>query len=452
MWIDRLLWHSSWAKGENDWWVKGSIYQGRAFDLMVQSPDSFSWAAHINGNALYRLNDPQFVDFLEVVEDYQSFNHYWKPFDVSVWRVLHDFPYTWHIYQKCAHRFVVSDFIKHFGFTVTHKDVLEAAHNPNTYLIHGHQHSAGKVQHSAKFDLDGKPIKAVSYNEWEALEEQDHSISVLIVANSGLLDFSVLAVRSVQRFLAGATQVVIVVPEEDFDRFREKHVSKVAIVKKKNTWDSFASFRTNIRLNADDFCTGSLILHLNADSVITRKLMRKDLFWRKKPIALHGRLPQSKTGEAVANALKHTTPWLHLYPTSLHRRSRDVETEKENAKQNRIAHGGSTSGVALEFSILQKNLWETDQHAMSWIPLMNSWDGDHTAGNEEGSDVSRFYPIIPPFICEGQLEIFQGNAVAERTLYELLEDMVPAEKEGKGNCEAAIKYQQRWLAQNSAAT
>ena len=53
------------------------------------------------------------------VIQYEPPNHFWKPFDVSIWRVLHAFPHTWPVYQKYRAKFVYSNFIHHWGFHVT---------------------------------------------------------------------------------------------------------------------------------------------------------------------------------------------------------------------------------------------------------------------------------------------------------------------------------------------
>ena len=84
-------------------------------DLVKDKTYTWDWVGHMNGNAVYSLQNCHFLDFIRVTMELEPPNDLRRPFDVSMWRVLHAFPYTWHVYQKYRHQFVTSDFIVHHG-------------------------------------------------------------------------------------------------------------------------------------------------------------------------------------------------------------------------------------------------------------------------------------------------------------------------------------------------
>ncbi|KAI9033180.1 hypothetical protein DFJ74DRAFT_651008 [Hyaloraphidium curvatum] len=69
---------------EPDYWMKGSVYRGRGFDQAVLYRENWNWVDHLNGNAFYRLNDPEFEDFVRITKEYEPPNDYWKPFDIAM--------------------------------------------------------------------------------------------------------------------------------------------------------------------------------------------------------------------------------------------------------------------------------------------------------------------------------------------------------------------------------
>jgi hypothetical protein len=67
-----------------DYWMKASIYRGRGFDAAALYSSNWNWIDHLNGNAFYRLNDPEFESFVKITMEYEPFNDYWKPFDIAM--------------------------------------------------------------------------------------------------------------------------------------------------------------------------------------------------------------------------------------------------------------------------------------------------------------------------------------------------------------------------------
>ena len=74
LWIDRLV---SLAAADDGCWMKGSPYVGRGMDEAATDPNNEPWLGHLNGNALYKLHDPDFQRFLQLVQEREPPGHYW---------------------------------------------------------------------------------------------------------------------------------------------------------------------------------------------------------------------------------------------------------------------------------------------------------------------------------------------------------------------------------------
>jgi hypothetical protein len=145
-WVDALLHETT----KRPFWMKGSPYRGDGLDATATDPKHWNWVGHINGNALYNLRDPAFLAFLRLVVQYEPPAHFWKPFDMSIWRVLHAFPYTWPLHQQHRSKFIYADFIHHWGFNVTPADYAYARARPGVFLLHGANSSAGNWRRAPK--------------------------------------------------------------------------------------------------------------------------------------------------------------------------------------------------------------------------------------------------------------------------------------------------------------
>lgn len=206
-WLDRLA--ASCQQG-SQFWIKGSMLQGTHLDAAALAQQNWDWLPHINGNALYALNDERFVEFIKIVVDYEPPIHYWKPFDISMWRVMHAFPYTWPLYQRYGHFFQYTDVIKHYSFALTPDLKNAAEHGSNTYLVHGATNSAGKVQFEAKF----KDIERLRSVEWIDALRAEHNVSVMLCSHAADAHFAELAVQSIIKFMPACLEIVVVVPIE----------------------------------------------------------------------------------------------------------------------------------------------------------------------------------------------------------------------------------------------
>jgi len=132
-----------------EFFVKGSVFRGRSLDSMVRDPTHLLWIPHINGNAIYRLGNPQFVELVYGASRVYPPSHH--PFDTAIWRAAANSKYNWPKFQDHAHLFIYSDFIVNYGHESSpYHHVLVRQHCPHTYFIHGSPFAAGakKVQNS----------------------------------------------------------------------------------------------------------------------------------------------------------------------------------------------------------------------------------------------------------------------------------------------------------------
>ena len=143
----------------DDFWMKGGRYRGRAFDEVIKDSSSWGWVGHLNGNSLYKLHDPSFIAFLQLTMEREPPSHFWKPFDIAMWRTLCDFPYSWHFYQTFGDKFQTTTAMQHLGFTGTDEEFdAVIQHQPNVFLIHGDRNSAGLSKYLAKFSQTQRSV------------------------------------------------------------------------------------------------------------------------------------------------------------------------------------------------------------------------------------------------------------------------------------------------------
>ncbi|KAJ3099999.1 Pyridoxal 5'-phosphate synthase subunit snz1 [Phlyctochytrium planicorne] len=139
-WLDRLFEEASIP---GDFWMRGSILRNR--DPIV---GTWSFANHMNGNALYRMDDPRFTDFVEVVR--QRFwvdpEEFAGGYDVALYLVREDRNLVgWTEYASTMHLFQYTATIQNWYRTPVNATELcfqegergAAPSNEDTYLVHG---------------------------------------------------------------------------------------------------------------------------------------------------------------------------------------------------------------------------------------------------------------------------------------------------------------------------
>lgn len=145
-WVDALL---SEVTFRGDFFVKGSIHRGEKFADFVSYPSSASWITHINGNALYKVNDPQFNSMMSscASEDQNVADEYLATFDVALWKkYVTSYAETWPSFQNYAHKFQYTDLIMSYSDDVSQEKITSLlSSSPNTFFLHGSSGSASDV-------------------------------------------------------------------------------------------------------------------------------------------------------------------------------------------------------------------------------------------------------------------------------------------------------------------
>lgn len=143
-WLDRVI---NTAAGDDESWIIGSYYRG-----IDRLGNRFRF--HLNGNALYRVGDSRFVDFLRNV---------WRPTLYTLiesvdsrfaYDIVLSYLFTgsdsisrndaWKTFQEVGHRFRASALIQNISANLDNsRDDLPAliqnvlAHHPETFFLHG---------------------------------------------------------------------------------------------------------------------------------------------------------------------------------------------------------------------------------------------------------------------------------------------------------------------------
>lgn len=120
-------------EASNDFMIKGSICKSDVLDKWIQRDTGRAWYSHINGNALYNLQDDCLHALVNItVQEYLDPQ---IPFDVALAKALYHWVEgdirAWRFYQNCMTKYAFSDFIQNFvGSGVTSTP-------PETIFIHG---------------------------------------------------------------------------------------------------------------------------------------------------------------------------------------------------------------------------------------------------------------------------------------------------------------------------
>lgn len=128
-WLDKIY---ALAISRPGFWMIGSIVRDGQ-----QSNTYYSFADHINGNALYRLDDPEFHTFLGRVQEEFAKNkgRFLSAFDIAIYLVARH-SLTFSEYAAIKHRFHYTQLVQNVYRLQTNATQICTA-NPDTFLIHG---------------------------------------------------------------------------------------------------------------------------------------------------------------------------------------------------------------------------------------------------------------------------------------------------------------------------
>lgn len=331
LWLDAIV---DAAEGDA-FWVKGSHYYGLGFDtsLKVSRANSELWVGHINGNALYNFRDPEFLNFLKLVKEREPPGDYWRPFDVSIWKVLNDLPYSWRLYQHYRPKFQYAPFIVNVGF---HGEGDHTKHLPPAFFLrHGNTNGAGNKKYFAKFKNGVPTANYTIYGEEIRPEVQ---LSVFIRTHAEDLQFAALAFESAHRYVPYAHEFVAVVPPGDLELAKKTLPDFVTLFgEEQAVMGTIQQKYTS--LNADMYTTGRYVMHLDSDVLFFRPLKYKDVFVLGKPILeydLYSSIPQREAVWQAGTSYAMGRPVIreftrskdHVYPRSIYKPARDYLEER----------------------------------------------------------------------------------------------------------------------------
>jgi hypothetical protein len=153
-WVDALLREVTFSIV--DFFVRGSLHRGRKLDDIVLYPDDATWVGHINGNALYKANDPEFTAMIsQTREANRGSMSFTSSFDTAMWiQHVTSFASRWEKYQSYAHKFQYIDLIQNLNEDVSWPDGARdlLARSPGTFLVHGSLASAGEAHRKKTFE------------------------------------------------------------------------------------------------------------------------------------------------------------------------------------------------------------------------------------------------------------------------------------------------------------
>jgi hypothetical protein len=153
-WVDVLLREVTFPSV--DFFVRGSLHRGHKLDDIVLYPDEASWVTHINGNALYKANDPEFTAMIsECREANRGSKSFMSSFDAAMWiRHVTSYAAKWEKYQGYAHRIQYTDLIQNLNQDVPWPEGARelVSRSPRTFLVHGSSTSAGEEHRTKTYD------------------------------------------------------------------------------------------------------------------------------------------------------------------------------------------------------------------------------------------------------------------------------------------------------------
>ena len=392
---------------QGGFWMKGSRYGGGGFDDVILDRASWDWVGHLNGNALYRLHDAQFERFLELVMEREPPSHYWKPFDVAIWKTLHDFPYSWHLYQKHGGQFQTTTIVQHVGFQGRPGESAQlVAAEPTVHLVHGDGESAGKARWYAKFGAGANPDKIAKGDE---IDSSLLRISVFMRIAAADLPFATAALLSAKRYMLGALEFVVVVAVQDYAQAKAELPEFVTLQPELELLQSAGVQRRLTALSADRYCRGAFIFHLQPDVVLFRPVLKRDLFIFHRPILTFDSWVNGSSlavGEGVdldfSRAAGRVFPRAvyaagRQHAEALHNESfQQFLSRREAALRSRQGVSASEAHRALdEFNLLSAYVYLHHPDVMSWAYV------GHGAAPQHSLPYA-FTPVCPAFSCHGQ--------------------------------------------------
>jgi hypothetical protein len=397
--------------------MSGSVYRGDDLNNAVANQDGWNWVGHIDCNALYNLQDKDFIEFLRLVDQYEPTTNSPTKFDISMWRVLHAFPYTWPLYQKFRGKFVHADFIHDWSLHMSENDMEFSSSRPNVYLVRGSNSSNSNLLE--RFSSDGSQA-------FSDLVSKSTRLSLMVRSFRGDMLFAREAVQSAAKYVPGALEIVMVVPQADLHVFRSEFSNLTLQMPLRFVGERYILEDQHVqqkwsKIHADTYCRGDMILHLDSDVVFRRFLRMRDIMWLGRPILVYQRYDTLNShrvsplnwGKGISKALgspvehEFSRSTLHIYPRSLYPHARrHIEkvhgvniTTFLQGKEGVHSPDADASRLFSDFNYLGAYAWKFAQEDFSFIPM------DLFERRELKQRLPP--PLIPLPLCQGNARLSQ---------------------------------------------
>lgn len=288
------------------WWMRGSLIQGPSTNRILLAPNAFlAWIKHINGNALYRLDDPTFVNFVQTVLARYSPIDGWKPWDTSFLLERNRSPEDWMMYHQVHHRFVFARFIFNIVNDITPELVARIEHGDlsDVFLVHASNIAKAKRNWGRQYYFDGFPkqplwqmrqlfendyldklAKYVSERCFGHSSCEPYRLDVFIRTNRSSAHSARQALDLFMRHISIPASPLVVVPDADYADLQDMFPPPMRL----NPEIPIAREHHQALLSglfADQVTSAPFVLHLRPSARVFGALQASHFFHRDVPIA-----------------------------------------------------------------------------------------------------------------------------------------------------------------------
>jgi hypothetical protein len=408
-WIDALVGLAA----RSNFWMAGSVYRGSGLDEAAESPGNRNWVGRIGGSAVYNMRDEAFSEFLRVVTHYEPAVTRTCKFDVSIWRVLHTFPYTWPLYQAARSRFIHANFLHDWASRISPSDVARTRSGSTAYFVHGSSATDADLPQPTPPTVPPDAVPPTL------------RLSVFVRALGGDAGFVREAVLSVAKHAPHVFEIVVLFPAGEPPSSADSFLAiataspPVRVAVGPSPVEDALRRRVWWGLHADSFCRGDLILHLDSGTVLWRLLQLRDFLWLGRPLLSYRRpdeLPAlaglAATEDGAEFEFGTVTGALQVFPRSLYPRARAHAAARHGGNVTRFVRdtAGASEAAGDGTALLAAYAWRHASDDFSLAP------GDGDEQRRVGSLVPT--PVVPSPACRfpAAKAVSDGQGAVDATL------------------------------------
>eukprot|EP00889_Picochlorum_renovo_P005197 jgi/Picre1/32227/NNA_007573.t1 len=244
-------------------------------------------------------------------------------------------------------------------------------------------------------------------------------------------DFARIAVQSILTYFPENMEIVIVVPESSTRFTGWKSKFGVKLILEPPIYSNGRLQQKYTKLNADRYCSGKYILHMDSSVIFYRKIRRRDLFWMGKPILEYEKysaLPRAaniwKNGTSFAIGkqvpFEFSRKNQHLYPIEIYPRLRRFIEQRFGVSikaflatrvptKNDLVEDASTK-LFSDFNMIGAYLWYYERDLIAWT------SSDSLIVKKETFPS----PIVPFFTCQSNARLAEQEGKKEQYLAQMV--------------------------------